>query len=232
MPANRSSARPPDGRRERWRAHREARRAELITAVVDVVRARGAGIGMDDVASASGVAKPVFYRYFTDKADLYLAVGRSVADAVVMQVIAAVEGQRAPRERLAAGIDTYLRTVEREPELYRFVVRSGHVAPRTGEDPVSDYTTVVSMHVTRVVGDLLRAVGLDAGPAEPWSFGLVGLVRAAADRWLEAPSMSRAALTGYLTELLWTGFAGAYAAAGLPVDTLPRHLPAAARAQG
>ena len=37
------------------------------------------------------------------------------------------------------------------------------------------------------------------------SFPMVGAVRSAAERWLDEPTMSRAALTGYLTDLLWSG---------------------------
>src|SRR4051794_3169859 len=72
-----------DGGRDRWAAHRAARRAELIDAVLDAVRQRGPAVDMDDVAAVSGVAKPVFYRYFKDKADLFLAVGREVGERLV-----------------------------------------------------------------------------------------------------------------------------------------------------
>jgi hypothetical protein len=61
------------------------------------------------------------------------------------------------------------------------------------------------MHVSRVTGDLLRAAGLDSGVAEPWGFAMVGAVRSSAERWLEQRTMSREALAGYLTDLLWSG---------------------------
>lgn len=190
----------PDGRRERWAAHRAARRAELIEAVVESVRARGPGIDMDDVTAVSGVAKPVFYRYFTDKADLYLAVGREVAARIVTDVMAAVDAQTAPRAMVAAGVDAFLVWVERDPDLYRFVLQ-----PPFTTSTVSDYSAVVGMHVSRVTGDLLRAAGLDSGVAEPWGFAMVGAVRSAAERWLDQPTLRREALAGYLTDLLWSG---------------------------
>ena len=58
-----------DGRTERWKAHRESRRQELIAAVMATVSELGADVEMDDIAKASGIAKPVFYRYFKDKAE-------------------------------------------------------------------------------------------------------------------------------------------------------------------
>ena len=193
-------ARPSDGRRDRWAAHRAARRAQLLEAVLAAVRERGPGVDMDDVAAVSGVAKAVFYRYFKDKAELYAAVGREVGERLVADVVAAVDGTRAPRDMIAAGVETFLRAVEQDPDVYRFVLQRSANAP-----VANDYAAVLGKHVSRVTGDLLRAAGRDAGVAEPWGFAMVGAVRAAAERWLDEPTLSRDALAGYLTDLLWTG---------------------------
>ena len=190
----------PDGRRQRWAAHRAARRAELLEAVITAVRERGPGVDMDDVTAVSGVAKPVFYRYFADKADLYAAVGREVAERIVADVVAAVDGQREPRAIVAAGVDAFLRGVEQDPQLYRFVLQRPANAAA-----VSDYSAVVGKHISRLTGDLLRAAGRDSGVAEPWGFAMVGAVRSAAERWLDEPTMSREALAASLTDLLWSG---------------------------
>jgi AcrR family transcriptional regulator len=198
-----STAPSPDGRRDRWRAHREVRRGELIDAVIAAVAERGALVGMDDIAAASGIAKPVFYRYFTDKSDLFLAVGRAVAENVVAEVMAAIDRAADPREKLEAGIDAYIATIEANPALYRFV--AAHQSKRAGGDVLGDYASVVGVHASRVIGDFMRAAGLDSGAAEPWGFGIVGLARSATDRWLEQPTMSRAALVTYLTDLVWPG---------------------------
>jgi AcrR family transcriptional regulator len=199
-----------DGRRERWRAHREVRREELIAAVVQAVSTRGAAVGMDDISAVSGIAKPVFYRYFADKADLYLAVGRSVAEQVVTQITTVIDQESSPRRMLVAGIETWLRIVEDSPEIYRFVVHHSVLGDRSGEDPVLDYSSVVGRHLSRVIGDAMRTAGVDAGAADPWGYGIVGMVRAATDHWLEDPSMSREALAGYLAELVWPGLSHPY----------------------
>jgi AcrR family transcriptional regulator len=199
-PQTSGRARERDGRRERWEAHRVARRADLIDAVLDAVRQRGAGIDMDDVAAVCGVAKPVFYRYFKDKADLFLAVGREVGERLVAGVVAALEGTQDPRDMIAAAVDTFLRAVEDDPQVYRFVLQRP-----VNATTASDYSAVISKHASRLIGDMLRDAGLDTGAAEPWGFAMVGAVRSAAERWLDEPTMSRAALTGYLTNFLWAG---------------------------
>lgn len=214
--------REPDGRRQRWAAHRAARRAELIEGVIAAVRERGPEVDMDDVTAVSGIAKPVFYRYFTDKADLYAAVGRELGERIVAEVVSAVDAQTHPRDIVAAGVETFLRGVEDDPELYRFVLQRPANAAA-----VSDYMAVIGKHVSRITGDLLRRGGRDSGVAEPWGFAMVGAVRTAAERWLDEPTMSREALAAYLTDLLWSGARSAPSAAGAPVVPLRSVAPPA-----
>jgi AcrR family transcriptional regulator len=198
-----------DGRRQRWAEHRATRRTELIEAVIAAVRERGPAVDMDDVTAVSGIAKPVFYRYFSDKADLYLAVGREVAERLVADVVTSLDGQSSPRAMVRAGVDAFLRAVEDDPQLYRFVL----LRPATAA-AVTDYSAVIGKHVSRLTGDLLRAAGRDSGMAEPWGFAMVGAVRVAAERWLDEPTMSREALASYLTDLLWAGARSAPSADG------------------
>jgi AcrR family transcriptional regulator len=191
-----------DGRSERWRSHRDTRRIELISAVITVVSEHGAGVGMDDISRASGIAKPVFYRYFADKADLFLAVGRTAAEEVVAETKAAIDAAGSPRAKLAAGIDAYLASIESRPELYRFVAQ---------HRDLNDFATIVGLHAAGAIGELMRQAGMDSGGAELWGFGIVGMTRAAADRWLEERSMSRSAVVGHLTDLVWPGLASSFA---------------------
>jgi AcrR family transcriptional regulator len=183
-----------DGRSERWKAHREARRQELIAAVMAVIADIGADIGMDDISRASGIAKPVFYRYFKDKADLFVEVGRAAAELVVEETTVAIDAAGSPRAKLEAGIDAYLAGIESRYELYRFVVRHG--------DP-GGYASIVGLHATGVITEYLRSIDLDTNAADIWGFGIVGLVRAAADRWLEQRTMSRSEVVHSLTALIW-----------------------------
>src|SRR3954453_22878646 len=64
-----------DGRNTRWDSHREARRAELVEAAVAAIDEHGPSASIADIAASAGVSKPVLYRYFSDKDDLYRAVG-------------------------------------------------------------------------------------------------------------------------------------------------------------
>ena len=159
----------------------------------------GADVGMDDISKASGIAKPVFYRYFKDKGDFFLEVGRTAAEQVVEETTIAIDAADSPRAKLAAGIDAYLGSIESRPELYRFVIR---------HRDLEDYVTIVGLHATGVISGFMAQADMDRSAAELWGFGIVGMVRAATDRWLEHRTMSRAAVVRHLTDLIWPGQSG------------------------
>ncbi|HEY0806144.1 MAG TPA: helix-turn-helix domain-containing protein, partial [Pseudonocardiaceae bacterium] len=79
-----------DARRERWRAHREGRREEFVEATIRAVTRQGPDVGMDEIAAEAGVTKPVLYRHFTDKADLYYAVGLRATDMLMSRIVPAL----------------------------------------------------------------------------------------------------------------------------------------------
>jgi len=195
------------------------RRRELIEAAVRAIRRHGPAVTMEDVAAEAGVAKPILYRVFRDKAELYRAVGSRVAEE---RLIPALTGElaknRHPREHLAAMIDTYLGIIESEPELYRFVVHPALDDRPVAPELVGTYKQVIAEHLTRVIGGALRAGGLDSGGAEPWAHALVGMAHEAGDWWIEHRTMTREDLTMYLTALAWGGLAELYRKAGVDVD--------------
>jgi AcrR family transcriptional regulator len=205
----------PDGRSRRWADHRERRRAELVDAVIEAVRELGPEPGIDAVAAHAGVSKPVLYRYFDDKSGLWLAVGRRAAAAVVAAVAPAVAAVREERDVVAVAVDAYLSFIERDPHLYRFVVHQRGIARDT--DVVADAVDTVASGLARILGDRLRALGLDSGAALPWAYGIVGYVQTVGDWWLRSRQpISREALADYLTTFLWGGVAGIRASADLP----------------
>ena len=112
--------------------------------------------------------------------------------------------------------------VEFEPSLYRFLVHeSGHPGI---QQVVTGTSRQVATGLARVIGDRLRALGLDAGPAEPWAYGLVGFVQAVGDWWTtHGQPIHRAALTEYLTTLLWSGIEGVRRGADLPPEVTGAH---------
>lgn len=196
-----------DGRRGRWADHREQRRAQLTAAAIEAIRELGPDIGMDAIAAHAGISKPVLYRYFADKSQLWLAVGQEAAGMVLAAIGPAVAKVREEREVIAAAIDAYLAHIEADPHLYQFVVHQPGIA--RSRDVVSEVVDTVASGLARILGDRLRAHGMDSGAALPWAYGLVGYVQTVGDWWLrQQQPISRPALADYLTTLLWGGVAG------------------------
>ena len=128
-----------DGRSTRWSAHREARRAELVEAAVAAIDRHGPLAGIEDIAAAAGVSKPVLYRYFSDKADLHAAVGAWGADLVLERLTPALLADGTLRERVDLGCDAYLALIEEHPNVFLLLVqhRVGRVTRRTTRWPTA-----------------------------------------------------------------------------------------------
>src|SRR5581483_431520 len=99
-----TSALRVDGRASRWTEHRVTRRVELIDAAIVAVKRHGTDVGMDQIAAIARTSKPVIYRYFTDKNDLYRAVGQRVI-ARVVEALAAIPHDSEPQTLMRASID-------------------------------------------------------------------------------------------------------------------------------
>lgn len=208
-----------DGRSTRWDEHRQARRKELVEATLRAIREHGAGVGMDDIAATAGTSKTVFYRHFVDRSGLYAAVSERV-DALILRDLTTAIGARGgdltrasghPRDLISAAIDSYLRLVEKDPEVYRFIVSAPLLERTPGGDPAGGVTHHIAGQMSALVAEALREAGRSPAPAEVWGPGLVGMVRAAADRWLaDGAEMPRAELAEHLTDLAWGGLSRAW----------------------
>ncbi|MEU8819531.1 TetR/AcrR family transcriptional regulator [Actinoplanes sp. NPDC048796] len=204
-----------DGRKGRWAGHREQRRSELTEAAIEAIRRHGPEVGMDAIAAHAKVSKPVLYRYFADKSELWLAVGQRAAGMVLDAIVPAVAAVREERAAVGAAIDAYLGHIAADTNLYQFVVHQPEIA--RGRDVVADVVDTVASGLARILGDRLRARGLDSGAALPWAYGVVGYVQAVGDWWLrQQQPISREALGDYLTTFLWGGVAGLQQAADVP----------------
>ncbi|MGN6089292.1 MAG: TetR family transcriptional regulator [Actinomycetales bacterium] len=206
-------SRPPapqrDRRDSRWDEHRRARREELIEATLRAVTRHGAGVGMEDIAAEAGTSKTVVYRHFGDRSELHSAVCDRVARRLTRALRKAVTATDDPREMVSGAVETYLGFLEADPEIYRFVTSGTGGGTGGSRDPLASLSDLIGEAAAELVGVALRRADRDATAAQPWGHGLVGLVRAAADRWLrDGRQIPRAELTDQLTDLAWGGLAG------------------------
>lgn len=199
----------PAGQDER----RAERRTELLDAAVAAIRRHGAGVSMEELAAEAGVTKPILYRHFGDRAGLVMALADRFSDDLLADLRTALTQPGEPRDVLVRTIDAFVAMVERDPEVYRFLVQRVTGAGSDAAAHLSEFLRRIGQEVAVVLGEQLRVAGQDSGGAEPLAHGIVGFVYAAGDWWAERRSMPRERLVEYLTTLLWSGFEGITAGA-------------------
>ena len=203
-----------DGRDTRWVEHREARRRSLVEDALRAIRAHGSAVGMDEIAAQAATSKTVIYRHFGDRAGLYAAVVDSVHDFIHDDLEAALElTDREDLSLLARDLaDAYLGLVERDPEIYQFVLNAPAADPAASIDPYGGLPELIGDHVSRAIAAHLLSHGQDPACASTWGHGLVGFIRAAADQWMaaeprEAKAVVLARIDAFFTPVLAAGLA-------------------------
>jgi AcrR family transcriptional regulator len=184
---------------------------------------------MDAVAAEVGVTKPVLYRYFSDKAALVEALGEAGSAFLLDRLLPAMQSGRPPLERIRDAVGAYFAVIDEQPNLYWLLARWPAADP--GGGTVQQDKEFIATALTAIIGDYLRVFGLDSGGAEPWAFGITGLVQSTGEWWLSRRSMSRVHVVDYVTQLIWAALAGVLRDAGVVVDPsrpLPQIRPALA----
>jgi len=202
-----------DGRSTRWSEHRETRRTDLVTAAVAAIDEHGPSASIAQIAASAGVSKPVLYRYFTDKDDLYRAVGQWGAEQVMHALVPALLADGTMRERVYRASNEYFSLLAEHPQVFLLLIEH-----RSADDPIADGKEQIATSLAKLIGDTLRRLGVDAAGAEPWSHGVVGMGLAVGEWWLRRDIMSRAAAAEYLAAFIWNAFAGFVADHGVGLD--------------
>jgi AcrR family transcriptional regulator len=215
-----------DGRSERWREHRDARRADYIAAAMRAIEEYGPEARMEQIAAAAGVAKPKLYRYFADRADLVNAVGDRCGSLVARRLAASLDPTASLRATIAAGLDDFLAFVEENPNTIRFLLNS--VGSTGGQNVIIDQGRRIAALLVPFLTSEHRGTdqASDAGSvsddgAEPLAHAAIGSILGATDWWLLAPAqirMPRARLVEHLTIVVVSAAQGTFAALGRRLD--------------
>ncbi len=191
-------------RRRGARRSSQERRDRFLDAAVEAIRREGPKVSMETIARQAGVTKPIVYRLFGDRDGLLAALGERMAAEIMAEVGAALAQGPGddPREMLRRAISAYVALIDTETEVYRFVTEQS-----SGGATITGLAAEVARGIAVVLGEQLRANGADSGAAEPWAFGIVGMVHLSGDWWVRTRTLPREQLVTYLVDLLWDGFA-------------------------
>ena len=186
----------------RRRLSADARRALIVDAAGRLFGERGFdGTRLDDVAAAAGVTKPIVYRHFETKQDLYLALlARHRDDLDSFQ--AAIPAEGTVSDRVRAVLEVWVTYVEAHAYAWRMLFRD------TGGGPEIDaFRHEVHARARAVLVDLIGVLAEARIPprerellAELMSMGMASLVL----WWLENPDIPRSAMIDAMTRV-WTG---------------------------
>lgn len=199
-----------DTRAERRAAQREQRRQELLDAAIELVRREGPFVSMEQIASECGITKPIIYRHFGDRDGLIEEIALRFVDQLARELAPLSNVEGPARAQLLATMDGYLRLIERDTNLYRFL--SDHVGDK--RDLV---VRLIAEEVAVALERRLRRDGLPVDGARPWAYGLVGMVHVAGDWWSEEKRIPRSQLVDQLMLLAWDGMGSL----GLDDETSP-----------
>lgn len=207
-----------DGRSTRWDAHRRARRKAIITGAIAAIEEYGPDPLTVQIAAKAGVARTHVYRHFDDRPSLDLAVCRYVAGQIGRRIRSGLATGGSARQIIGGAVGEHLGWVEAHPNLYRFLAKHAYALSENGSPGTDDAKAVLATELTEVVGDYMKAFGVDPAPAERAVIGVVGMVDATAAWWLDHRELSRVELTDALTDQVWLILDHTARVAGLTID--------------
>ena len=202
--ANTSTAR---ARRGRVRMTRAERREQLIEVARGLFADKGLdGTSVEEIAARAEVSKPVVYEHFGGKEGLYdVVVDREVRALESAIQTALVTPNSGYRELIERGTLALLDYIDACPDGFRIISRDSAVASSSG-----NFASLLSDITARVEDILVLPLarrGYNPHLGSVFAQGLVGLVAAAGQSWLDERQPPKQELAANLVNLVWNGLA-------------------------
>jgi AcrR family transcriptional regulator len=192
---------------DKGRLPRDERRAQLLSAALEVFTAAGYhSAAMDEIADRAGVSKPVLYQHFPSKLDLYLAVLDTHIDSLVFAIQRAIQSTPDNAKRVQATIGAYFDFIEAEGEAFRLLFESDMNVEPAVRERLNRMTYDCAAAVSAVIS---LDTGLPQEAAMLLGVGLIGSAQVTARHWLERDSkLSREQAQALVTNIIWRGISG------------------------
>ncbi|MBV8927919.1 MAG: TetR/AcrR family transcriptional regulator [Mycobacteriaceae bacterium] len=219
-----------DARRERWREHRKKVRAEIVDAAFRAIDKRGPELSVREIAEEAGTAKPKIYRHFTDKSDLFQAIGERLRDMLWAAIIPTLDVSNDPaREVIRKSVEHYVRLVDEHPNVLRFLIQGRFVEQSESTMRALREGSEITLAMADMFRNELREMELDRDAIELAAFATFGSAASATDWWLgpdeNSPRrMPAEKFVAYLTTIMLGAINGTTALLGIKIDPdLPIH---------
>lgn len=134
---------------------------------------------MDEICAAAGVTKPVIYRHFSSKRQLYSDLINEVGDELCNSIRDATEKAESPHQRVALGVEAYFRFACESRAGYELLFGSG---PR--RDPeFRDAIAKIESEIADLVSSKIEA-DLHEAHRSFLALGVISLAEGTVRRWL------------------------------------------------
>src|SRR6056297_67472 len=164
------------------RMPREQRREQVMSVARQVFVERGYhAAGMDEIADAAGVSKPVLYQHFPSKLELYLALLDGGIAELLSSADEALLSTTDNKERVRATMRAYFSFVADQGSAYRLVFESDVMNESAVRERVDRAHEAIAAKIADVIS---TDTGLRPEQAMLLGSGLQGLAQVAATRWL------------------------------------------------
>ncbi|WP_148046070.1 TetR/AcrR family transcriptional regulator [Nocardioides marmoriginsengisoli] len=200
----------PDGRDERWAAHREERRMQILAAAIAVIEREpvGAEIHVRQIATEAGLGRAVIYRHFADRADLDRAVQKQIIELLMERLVPEFELSGTIEQIIGRIVHAYVEWAAEHPALHRIGAAESQDAERLGDviQATQQIGGLIAILVTS--GASLLEVELtdeDRKVLDPLVFGIVGQAVGTVRFWLarEVREPSVEVIAAHLSRSVW-----------------------------
>ncbi len=186
---------------------RDARRAQILQIAQELFARLGYHhVSMDDIAEHAEVSKPVLYRHFPSKLDLYLDVVDHRAEALVVAIDAILRSEATSgRAVVRAIVRAYVEFVEQAGDSFSLLFESDVTRDAEVRRRVEGASAAAAEAVCHGLREL---AGMPPDHAQLVSAALVGMARVAATARYRTGSVPVDDAVELITGLAWRGVAG------------------------
>ncbi|BBX72728.1 TetR family transcriptional regulator [Mycobacterium shinjukuense] len=213
-----------DARSERWREHRKKVRGEIVEAAFRAIDRLGPELSVREIAEEAGTAKPKIYRHFTDKSDLFVAIGERLRDMLWAAIFPSINlSTDSAREVIRRSVEEYVNLVDKHPNVLRVFIqgrsaKQSEVAVRTLNEGRE-----ITLTFAELFNNELREMHLDRAALELAAFAAFGSAASATEWWLgpdpDSPRrMPREQFVAHLTTIMMGVIVGTAETLGIAMD--------------
>lgn len=219
-----------DARSERWREHRKKVRSEIVDAAFRAIDRQGPEVSLREIAEEAGTAKPKIYRHFTDKSDLFHAIGQRLRDMLSAAIFPSIDlSVDSGREVIRRAVEQYVRLVDEHPNVIRFLIQGRFAEQSEPTMRALNESREITLAMAELFDSELRDIELDGAALELAAYAAFGSIASATDWWLGAAQdsprrMPSEEFVAHLTTIMIGSINGTCELLGIAIDPdLPLH---------